>query len=138
MVLILPYFFIWIYAIFNIACSIICSLRKRPHSKDLASLPCLYLANHHFRGKLPWKCILNNKYNYMNKYVKIKTKSGFFCFFLFFMEFGLMGWIWIGFALLNTLYKFRIHRFFGPFVKNGFFIAIFHQRVNKSINLTFL
>ena len=32
-----------------------------------------------------------------------------------FIEFGLMGWICIGFALLNTLYKSQIHRFFDFF-----------------------
>ena len=33
-----------------------------------------------------------------------------FEFFLIFIKFGIMGWIWIALALLNTLYKCQIHR----------------------------
>ena len=32
--------------------------------------------------------------------------------FRLFIKFGIMGWIWIDFAFLNTLYKCQIHRFF--------------------------
>ena len=42
--------------------------------------------------------------------------------FRIFIKFGIMGWIWIDFALLNTLYKCQIHRFFYPLVRNGFLI----------------
>ena len=42
---------------------------------------------------------------------KLKPYPFFLIFFWFFSESGLMGWIWIGFALLNILYKCQIHRF---------------------------
>ena len=37
-----------------------------------------------------------------------------------FIKFGIIGWIWIDFALLNTLYKCQIRRFFDPLVKTTF------------------
>ena len=37
-----------------------------------------------------------------------------------FIKFSIMGWIWIGSALLKTLYECQIHRFFDPLVKNNF------------------
>ena len=43
-------------------------------------------------------------------------------FYNIFINSWLMGWILIGFALLNTLYKCQIHRFVDPLVKNNFLI----------------
>ena len=44
--------------------------------------------------------------------IPIPDQSGFGFFYNIFVKIRLMGWIRIGFALLNTLYKCKIHRFF--------------------------
>ena len=50
----------------------------------------------------------------------IPDQSGFVYFYNLFIKFGLMGWICFGFAFLNTLYKYKIHRFFDFVEKSAF------------------
>ena len=50
--------------------------------------------------------------------IPIPDQSEFFGFYNMSIKIGLMGWIWIGFAFLNTLYRCQIHRFFDVLGKN--------------------